>query len=414
MTPTRKPEVGARRNLRKAIVLANSNAPVLDLPELTPTVLEGPESVGQVFSIAVEDLEKLRQFEVFQKKQLWQYFYRPTTFIRHESVDIGNAMARVERFQPGVAQGEGEEGGSEIGEAEVLLRQAEEESALEVDEKELESGNTKSATANGTASEEEEEAKLKAINDAIARDASKYGLDEEYVEQLQSIQQKILQAASWKEKRYLKKMARRVLNEAFTHRAKKRRESRPAGESLVRSQKKQKTSLNSWFDLKQILAQEEATSEERLKKMREIVESRDEAQLNATQQSANYVITGKAGTGKSILLLQSIVLAIQRRWVVIPISNAHDIVIGTSAYEINSETGRYVQRQYLQQFLAKIGKANADVLLSSKVLEDTNVGSHIFKVGDPLISIVDRGSGSTDYAYEAFVAFLKQLELPGA
>ncbi|KAK6538143.1 37S ribosomal protein S23 mitochondrial [Orbilia ellipsospora] len=388
--PPKKPEVGYRRALRKAIILSNSNAPNLDLPELTAELLSDTESIGKVFSINVEDLEKLRSLEAFQKRQMWQFFYRPTTFIRNESVGLARAMESVERFAGEEVEGTNE-GSEVIGEANLAG---------------TEEGIAEAELAAMEAREDGIIAKLsvqleKLKDEIVAVDLQMENMiagheTEEEMEELKRLDQ---------HKERLEREARGIIPLLKYHENLEKRK-------IERSQKPARP--ETFEEYEALLSKQSKQLEEFRLQKEESVAAKKEVQDTTSRQAANYIITGKAGTGKSILLLQAIVTAIRRKWLVMTIPNAHDVVIGTTSYEINPETGRYVQRDYISKMLGKIGKANSEILLEAKVKDAVQIGNTDIAAGESLMMIVDAGSSSSEHSYEAFVALLAELEKPGA
>ncbi|KAF3916502.1 hypothetical protein ABW20_dc0101089 [Dactylellina cionopaga] len=407
----KKPEIGYRRALRKAIILSNSNAPVLDLPELTAELISVPESIGKVFSINVEDLEKLRQLEVFQKKQMWQYFNRPTTFIRSESVGLAMAMESVERFGKEEAKATAGIDGAEdatVVEQETFGAQGEKSIVDEANELILE---PETAEAQLAAMEVQEDATIATLESQLQTAKDDIAAVELQIEELltgdvgNASQKAINRLENRREQ--LQRVVRKIVPVLNYHANKEQRK-------IHRAENRKPQPFQSLADFEAIFKKEVEEAEQRVLKKEEPELVQKRTPEKESRQAVNYIITGRGGVGKSILLLQAIVNAIGRKWVVMTIPNAHDVVIGTTAYEINPDTGRYVQRDYLSRMLGRIGKANAEVLLESKVKDDIQIGSTTIEAGKPLLSIIDAGSAGPDLSYEAFNAFLAELEKPGA
>src|SRR5207248_10295671 len=53
-------------------------------------------SVGRMYTIPTQTCEALRALGVFQRRQQWQYFNRPSTMLRKESVVVGRGISFVE------------------------------------------------------------------------------------------------------------------------------------------------------------------------------------------------------------------------------------------------------------------------------------------------------------------------------
>ncbi|TGJ70836.1 37S ribosomal protein S23 mitochondrial [Orbilia oligospora] len=410
VTSAKKPEPGYRRAIRKAIVLSNSNAPNLELPELTSEVLVDTESVGKVFAINMEDLEKMRALETFQKRQGWQFFYRPTTFIRNESVGIARAMESVERYTGEATEKATSDGSTAatatkdakaISEASDIVYEAEPAIAGgETAEADLAAAETKASMTISTL-----EAGLTAVKEEIA------GI-ESNLEELFSSENADSKANGkaitqlLRRKEHLEGVIRRVTPVINYHVNQEERK--------VRRALNKKEPPQTLEDFEALIAQEEKRQQKLKIKREEWAKIKKEAQDKVSRQSANYIITGGSGTGKSILLFQTILNAIRHKWIVMTLPNAHDIVIGTTAYEINPETGRYVQRDYLAKLLSRIGRANAPILAGYKIPEAVHFSGIDVAAGSPLTAIVNHGSAGPEYSYEAFMALLAELEKPGA
>ncbi|KAK6536113.1 37S ribosomal protein S23 mitochondrial [Arthrobotrys megalospora] len=408
----KKPDIGYRRALRKAIVLSNSNAPNLELPELTSEIMADTESVGKVFAINFEDLEKMRALEVFQKRQGWQFFYRPTTFIRNESVGIARAMESVERYNGEVTKGQAiasdgaatpstKKAAKAISEADDII-----DEAIPI----IAGGET--AEGDLAAMETKESMTIGALESGLAALKEELEGIESNLEELSTAENADSKANSkaitqlLRRKEHLERMVRRVTPVINYHvNLEERKVRRAIGK---------KEPPQTLEDFETLLAKEEQRQQKLKAKREEWAKMKKEAQDKASRQSANYLITGGSGTGKSILLFQTIVNAIRRKWVVMTLPNAHDIVIGTTAYEIHPETGRYVQRDYLAKLLSRIGRANAPVLSKHKISENIHFSGIDVAAGSPLSSLIDHGSAGPEHSYEAFMALLAELEKPGA
>ncbi|EGX51048.1 hypothetical protein AOL_s00054g784 [Orbilia oligospora ATCC 24927] len=409
VTSAKKPEPGYRRAIRKAIVLSNSNAPNLELPELTSEVLVDTESVGKVFAINMEDLEKMRALETFQKRQGWQFFYRPTTFIRNESVGIARAMESVERYT-----GEATEKATLSGSTATTTKDAKaiSEASDIVDEAEPAIAGGETAEADLAAAETKASMTISTLEAGLTAVKEEIAGIESNLEELFSSENADGKANGkaitqlLRRKEHLEGVIRRVTPVINYHVNQEERK--------VRRALNKKEPPQTLEDFEALIAQEEKRQQKLKIKREEWAKIKKEAQDKVSRQSANYIITGDSGTGKSILLFQTILNAIRHKWIVMTLPNAHDIVIGTTAYEINPETGRYVQRDYLAKLLSRIGRANAPILAGYKIPEAVHFSGIDVAAGSPLTAIVNHGSAGPEYSYEAFMALLAELEKPGA
>ncbi|KAK6362885.1 37S ribosomal protein S23 mitochondrial [Orbilia blumenaviensis] len=412
VTTVKKPDIGYRRALRKAIVLSNSNAPNLELPELTTQIMTDTESVGKVFAINMEDLEKMRALETFQKRQGWQFFYRPTTFIRNESVGIARAMESVERYTgeaaAATAQGEGQATTPHAKKSKPAISEASDI----IDEAEPPIAGGEAAEADLAAMETEASMTIETLESGLAAVKEEIIGIELNLDELTSGENADSKANGkaitelLRRKEHLERVVRRVtpvINYQVNQEERK-----------VRRAMSKKEPPQTIEDFEAIIAREEQRQRKLQAKREEWAKMKKEAQDKASRQVANYVITGGSGTGKSILLFQTIVNAIQRKWIVMTLPNAHEIVIGTTSYEIHPETGRYVQRDYLAKLLSRIARANGPILSGYKIPEAVQFAGIEVAAGSPLTAIINHGSSGPEHSYEAFMAFLAELEKPGA
>lgn len=86
---------GERKMLRRRIVLSNPNAKPVELPEMTGDLAGNLDTAGSVFALTDTVLGKLQALEVFETKQHWPFFHRPSTLIRTETVLIGVLLNNV-------------------------------------------------------------------------------------------------------------------------------------------------------------------------------------------------------------------------------------------------------------------------------------------------------------------------------
>lgn len=87
---------GERKEIRNRIILSNTNAPVLPTPEMTVEVSLHEPAVGTLFSFSNSDIDGLRAVGAFQRGQNWKFFQRPSTVMRHETLVMGEMLARIQ------------------------------------------------------------------------------------------------------------------------------------------------------------------------------------------------------------------------------------------------------------------------------------------------------------------------------
>lgn len=97
-------EIGERKRIRKNIVLSNTSAPVVPLPEMMLDICGREETEGTVFQIPDSVLDSLKALGAFKTGQHWPYFQRPSTLVRKGSVEIGKLISWIN--EEGMAEGE--------------------------------------------------------------------------------------------------------------------------------------------------------------------------------------------------------------------------------------------------------------------------------------------------------------------
>lgn len=98
-------EIGERKRIRKNIVLSNTSAPAVPLPEMMLDICGREETEGTVFQIPDSVLDSLKALGAFKTGQHWPYFQRPSTLVRKGSVEIGKLISWIN--EEGIAEGEG-------------------------------------------------------------------------------------------------------------------------------------------------------------------------------------------------------------------------------------------------------------------------------------------------------------------
>ena len=91
---------GERRLIRNRIILSNTNAPSVELANLTSNTLGSPVPHAQVYGFPDTAVDRLRSLEAFRRDQSWKFFNRPATVVRAESLLVGERMLAVEAGEP--------------------------------------------------------------------------------------------------------------------------------------------------------------------------------------------------------------------------------------------------------------------------------------------------------------------------
>ena len=92
----RPPAVGARKALRKRIVLSNTNA--LEVPgmvELSEETMVDTRCRGSVVGLPMATVTQLRAVQAFKPSQGWYLFRRPGVILRRESLELGRIIEDI-------------------------------------------------------------------------------------------------------------------------------------------------------------------------------------------------------------------------------------------------------------------------------------------------------------------------------
>ncbi|KAH9479917.1 37S ribosomal protein S23, mitochondrial [Psilocybe cubensis] len=104
---------------------------------------------------------------------------------------------------------------------------------------------------------------------------------------------------------------------------------------------------------------------------------------------SRVVLTGRAGSGKSVLLLQIVECTIQDGWVVIYIPRAVNLVNSTTPYVYNIRTQTYQQPSYSFQILQRMLTVNGGALSKIQLSEDLVLERQTVRAGTPLSAVIE-------------------------
>ncbi|KAI9782478.1 MAG: 37S ribosomal protein S23 mitochondrial [Geoglossum umbratile] len=122
------------------------------------------------------------------------------------------------------------------------------------------------------------------------------------------------------------------------------------------------------------------------------------------------IYTGERGSGKSVMLLQAISMALLRDWVVVTIPEAQDLINAHTEYAPLSSTTptQYVQRSYAASLLSRISRANATVL-SKLAVSLTHRLPIPIRPDHSLLELADFGIKDPDMAWPIFQTLWDEL-----
>ncbi|KAJ7665877.1 mitochondrial ribosomal death-associated protein 3-domain-containing protein [Mycena polygramma] len=114
----------------------------------------------------------------------------------------------------------------------------------------------------------------------------------------------------------------------------------------------------------------------------------------AKSQPARLVLNGRAGVGKSFLLLQAAQYAAStRQWIVLYIPRPRTLVDGSSPYQYSLATRTYLQPRIAAQTLSRLLRANAHILDELETGDEIVLpdGGASFPVGTSLPDLIQAG-----------------------
>ncbi|KAI9808305.1 MAG: hypothetical protein M1825_004762 [Sarcosagium campestre] len=138
------------------------------------------------------------------------------------------------------------------------------------------------------------------------------------------------------------------------------------------------------------------------------------AKLLVAHQGANTInrlYTGDRASGKSILLLQAMAMALHKEWVVISIPEAQDWTIAHSAYAPvpNTDPRQYIQPTLTASLLARIAKVNGAVLSTLQLSREHPAVPIPLQTNLSLDRLADLGARDPELAWPIFEALWAEL-----
>ncbi|PPQ89420.1 hypothetical protein CVT25_002186 [Psilocybe cyanescens] len=108
------------------------------------------------------------------------------------------------------------------------------------------------------------------------------------------------------------------------------------------------------------------------------------------------VFTGRAGCGKSFVMLQAVESCVQEGWVVIYIPRGINLVNSTTSYTYNIRTQTYLQPAFSFQTLQRMLSVNRDALAAIPLSEDLVLERQTVRAGTPLSTVIEVGIAERD------------------
>ncbi|CAL5868444.1 uncharacterized protein PFLUO_LOCUS2669 [Penicillium psychrofluorescens] len=122
------------------------------------------------------------------------------------------------------------------------------------------------------------------------------------------------------------------------------------------------------------------------------------------------IVTGPKGSGKTVHLLQAMTMAFIKKWVVITVPDARELVSGDTAYSPIEGTNptQYVQPNATSTLLSRVVKANQDVLAGLRISQQHPALKGL-KPGSTLADLAKLGLQDAAVAWPVFQALWTEL-----
>ncbi|KAI4168228.1 MAG: hypothetical protein LQ343_006556 [Gyalolechia ehrenbergii] len=148
-----------------------------------------------------------------------------------------------------------------------------------------------------------------------------------------------------------------------------------------------------------------------LGKMVDVMSSSD-----GPKKTVRRVLVGERGSGKSMMLLQALTMAMLRGWTVVNLPEVQDITIGHTPYTPlpSSSPTKYIQPTYLARLLRQISTANPHLeeLQVSQPPSQDNIPIPL-QSNITLARLASLGASDPDIAHQIFELVIAELLAPG-
>ncbi|CDO72071.1 hypothetical protein BN946_scf184962.g14 [Trametes cinnabarina] len=142
----------------------------------------------------------------------------------------------------------------------------------------------------------------------------------------------------------------------------------------------------------------------------DVLDQLDNAAGSSSKEN-RIVFTGKAGSGKSYLMLQAVQYCIQKEWLTLYIPRAISLVNSSTAYAYDARTQTYGQPAFAQQLLKRFADVNAALLQSLSVQGSYPLEERTVPAGAPLANLINVGVEIQHYAPTVLKLVLDELAL---
>ncbi|KAI4115917.1 MAG: hypothetical protein LQ345_003574 [Seirophora villosa] len=134
------------------------------------------------------------------------------------------------------------------------------------------------------------------------------------------------------------------------------------------------------------------------------------------RKTVRRIVVGERGSGKSMMLLQAMTMAMLKGWTVINLPEAQDITIGHTPYQPlpASTPTQYIQPAYLSRLLRQIPTANPH-LATLQLSQSTSQSTIPIPIAPnmSLARLASLGASDPDLAHPIFTVLITELLAPG-
>lgn len=147
----------------------------------------------------------------------------------------------------------------------------------------------------------------------------------------------------------------------------------------------------------------------------DIIETLKKASISSSKE-ARYILTGSAGSGKSMLLVQAASYALEAGWIVFYAPQLTKWLDSSTQYAYDEKSKQFAQIELSSQLLTKLLGVNKALLGKIELPETLTIAGEEFAAGSKLVDLVAAGAKEERLSVEALAATVdvlsKQTAIP--